>query len=91
MGPGKHRSSALTNVCVISLLTPLLKGRSGRRLGRQLAVVEYVGRRSDRPNRLVTQYVRHGHTVRIRVGAADRKTWRRNFSAGYPLRLHLSP
>jgi hypothetical protein len=85
-----HRSFALTNVWVNPLLIPLLEGRAGRRLGRQLAVVEYVGRRSGNPNRLVAQYVRHGRTVRIRVGAADRKTWWRNFSAGYPLRLHLA-
>jgi len=90
MAPGRNRSFALTNVCVNPLLIPLLEGRAGRRLGRQLTVVEYVGRRSGRPHRFVAQYVRHGRTVRIRVGTADRKTWWRNFAAEFPLRLHLA-
>ena len=90
MSPGRQRSFALLNVCVNPLLISLLEGRAGRRLGRRLTVVEYVGRRSGRPHRLVAQYVRHGRTVRIRVGTADRKTWWRNFSADHPLRLHLA-
>ena len=67
----------------------LLMRRAGRRLGRRLAVVEYSGRRSGRPIRLVTAYRTDGQTVRIRVGVAQRKTWWRNFSTAHPVRLRL--
>jgi hypothetical protein len=83
-------SFALTNLVANRLLIPLLKSRAGRRLGRRLAVVEYLGRRSGQPRRLVTQYVIAGNTVHINVGMSDRKTWWRNFTPGHPLRLQLA-
>jgi hypothetical protein len=67
-----------------------LTRRVGTRLGRNLAVVDYVGRRSGNRHLLVTQYVVDGQTVRIRVGRAGRKTWWRNFENPYPVRLCLA-
>jgi hypothetical protein len=90
MAPGNRHSFRLTNVVANPILIPLLKNQLGRRLGRQLAVVEYVGRRSGAPHRLVTQYVRDGTIVRIRIGSADRKAWWRNFLTPRPMRLHLA-
>jgi hypothetical protein len=53
-------------------------------------VVDYLGRRSGRPRRLVTQYTVEDSIVRINVGMSDRKTWWRNFTTGHPLHLHLA-
>jgi hypothetical protein len=71
-------------------LIPFLESRYGRRLGKQLAVVRYDGRRSGAPHQLVTQYVQDGATVRIEVGRADGKTWWRNFQSRHPIDLHLA-
>jgi len=90
MSPVTNRGFAFTNVVANRLLIPVLKSRAGRRLGRRLAVVEYLGNRSRRRHRLVTQYVTNGRTVRIRVGMAERKTWWRNFRAPHRLRLRLA-
>jgi hypothetical protein len=90
MTSSARASFALTNLLANRLLIPFLKSRAGRRLGRRLAVVEYLGRRSGQPRRLVTQYVVEGSTVRINVGMSERKTWWRNFATGHPLRLHLA-
>jgi hypothetical protein len=87
---GTNRHFLLTNSVANRLLVPVLKSRVGARLGRRLAVVEYVGRRSRKPYRLVAQYVTHGRTVRIEVGMADRKNWWRNFTSPHPLRLLLA-
>lgn len=81
---------AITNIMANRILIPVLRSRAGRQLGHRLAVVEYVGRRSGQRHRLVTQYVTDGRTVRIRVGAAERKTWWRNFQAARPVRLRLA-
>lgn len=89
MTSGTRQIPRLTNAVADPILIPLLKSSLGRPLGRHLAVVEYVGRRSGGRHRLVTQYVRNGPTVRIRVGAADHKTWWRNFITAQPVRLHL--
>ena len=72
------------------LLVQLLRSPAGRRLGRRLAVVEYVGRRTGKRHRLVTQYTCDGETVRIAVGRPDQKTWWRNFRQPRPLRLRLA-
>ncbi len=72
------------------VIIALLESRAGTRLGRHLAVVEYVGHRSGCRHRLVTQYVREGTAFRIGVGMAGRKTWWRNFSMDRPLRLRLA-
>ena len=68
----------------------MLRSGAGRRLGRRLAVVEYMGRRSGLHHRLVAQCVTDGRTVRISVGAAERKAWWRNFQAAHPVRLRLA-
>lgn len=80
----------ITNVVANRVLIPVLRSRAGRRLGRRLAVVEYVGRRSGRRHRLVTQYLTDGRTVRIKVGMAEQKTWWRNFQAAHPVGLRLA-
>jgi hypothetical protein len=90
MAPRNHQSFPLTNVVANRLLIPLLKSRAGRRLGRRIAVVEYLGRRSGQHHQLVTQYVIEGSTIRIEVGMPDRKTWWRNFITEYPVRLRLA-
>jgi hypothetical protein len=90
MAPSTQQSFALTNIVANPILIPYLRSRLGRRLGQQLAVVEYSGRRSGTRHQLVTQYVRHGATVRVRIGAAERKTWWRNFLAPRAVRLHLA-
>ena len=71
-------------------LIRLLRSRLGARLGRRLAVVEYVGRRTGQRHQLVTQYSLHGPTVRIGVGDADRKSWWRNFEHPTRVRLRLA-
>jgi hypothetical protein len=89
MAPRDHQSFPLTNVVANRLLIPLLKSRAGRRLGRRIAVVEYLGRRSGHHHQLVTQYVIESSTVRIEVDIPGRKTWWRNFIE-YPVRLRLA-
>jgi hypothetical protein len=90
MTSATRHSFPLTNVVANPILIPLLKSWLGRRLGQRLAVVEYVGRRSGDRHQLVAQYVRNGTTVCIRVGAADHKTWWRNFLTPRSVRLHLA-
>jgi len=90
MTSGTRQAFPLTNVAANPILIPLLKSWLGRRLGKRLAVVEYVGRRSGDRHQLVAQYVRNRTTVRIQVGAADHKTWWRNFSTPQSMRLHLA-
>ena len=80
----------MTNGVANRVVIAVLSRRSGRRLGRRLAVVEYQGRRSGRQVRLVTLYRTDGQTVRIRVGMAQRKTWWRNFRTAHPVRLRLA-
>jgi hypothetical protein len=80
----------MTNAVANPVLITLLRSRLGARLGRRLAVVEYVGRRTGTRHRLVTEYSLDGATVHIRVGGADRKTWWRNFRQPAPLRLRLA-
>jgi hypothetical protein len=80
----------MTNAVANPLLITLLRGPLGHVLGRHLAVVDYVGRRTGRRHRLVAQYSVDGPTVRIHVGAADRKTWWRNFERPAPLSVRLA-
>ena len=81
---------ALTSRVANPVLRRLLRSRLGRRPGRRLAVVRYLGRRTGRPHELVTQYVRDGATVWILVGAADRKTWWRNLRTPAEIDLWLA-
>jgi len=90
MTSGARQAFPLTNVVADPILIPLLKSWLGRPLGKRLAVVEYVGRRSGDRHRLVAQPVRNDREVRVSVGAADHKTWRRNFVTPHPIRLHLA-
>jgi hypothetical protein len=87
--PPKRSIFALT-AAANRVLIPLLESRGGRRLGRRLSVIEYLGRRSGRRHRLVTGYAIVGRTVRIRVGRAERKSWWRNFMAPYPMHLRIA-
>ena len=80
----------ITTTVANPVLIRLLHGRLGARLGRRLAVVESVGRRTGHRHRLVTQYSLHGSTVRIGVGDADRKSWWRNFEQPARMRLRLA-
>jgi hypothetical protein len=90
MSPASSRTFFITNVVVNRVVILVLKSWAGRRLGRRLAVVEYIGGRCGRRHRLVTLYVADGRTVRIEVGMAERKTWWRNFRAPHPVRLRLA-
>lgn len=71
-------------------LIRLLRSRPGARLGRRLAVVEYVGRCTGQRHQLVTKYSLHGPTVRIGVGDPERKSWWRNFEHPAHARLRLA-
>ena len=80
----------LTNRLVNPVLAWVLTLRAGRVLGRRLAVVEYVGRRSGEQRRLVTIYRRRGGAVEIPVAFPDRKAWWRNFAEPQPIHLHVA-
>lgn len=90
MTPVRTRKFFMTNGIANRVVIPILNSRVGRRLGRRLAVVEYLGRRTGQRHQLVTQYVTDGSTVRIRVGMAERKTWWRNFDEPHLVRLRLA-
>jgi len=82
--------AALTNQVANRALIPLLESSFGDTLGRRLAVLDYVGRRSGQPHRLVVMYAAEGRSVRITVGMAEHKTWWRNFETPHPLTLRLA-
>jgi|GEM_PF-349460 len=90
MASVRARKFSLTNDVVNRLVIPVLNSRAGQRLGRRLAVVEYLGRRSGQRHQLVTQYVTDGQIVRIKVGMAGSKTWWRNFQEPHRVRLRLA-
>lgn len=90
MDPVSSRAFAVTNLVANRVVIAALTSPAGPRVGRRLAVVEYRGRRSGRPRRLVTQYATDGKTVRITVGMADHKTWWRNFAEPHPVHLLLA-
>ncbi len=83
-------AAAAANGPANRLLIPLLHSTAGGRLGRRLATVEYVGRRTGQDHQLVATYATDGPTVRITVGMAEHKTWWRNFETPRPLRLRLA-
>jgi hypothetical protein len=80
----------LTNRVVNPVLARVLASGAGRVLGRRLAVVEYLGRRSGEHRRLVTLYRRAGSAIEIPVGLPDRKAWWRNFAEPRPIHLHVA-
>jgi hypothetical protein len=84
------RLVGLLNRLANRVLIPLLESSLGDTLGRRLAVLDYVGRRSGRPHRLVVGYLAEGRSVRITVGMAEHKTWWRNFETPHPLTLRLA-
>lgn len=90
MAPVSTRKFFMRNGVANRVVIPILKSRAGKRLGRRLVVVEYLGRRTGLRRQLVTQYVTEGRTVSIRVGMAQRKTWWRNFREPHPVRLRLA-
>jgi hypothetical protein len=90
MSSSRLRLLAHANQAANKLFLPLLRGPAGARVGRRLAVIGYVGRRSGESHELVTAYRREGGTVRIRVGQAEDKTWWRNFSTPRALRIRLA-
>lgn len=90
MATVRSRGFALTNRVANKVLVAALRSPAGSLLGRRLAVVEYRGRRSGRPYRLVTAYFMDGRSVHIQVGTPGRKTWWRNFEDPHPLRLRLA-
>jgi hypothetical protein len=90
MTSGSHPSSPLTNIVANRLLISLLKSGAGPRLGRRIAVGQYLGRRSAQHHQLFMHNVKEGDTVRIEVGRFDRKTWWRNFKTGHPVRPRLA-
>jgi len=58
----------------------------GGLLRRGSVVIRYEGRRSGKTFELPVSYRRHGDTLVVRVGMADKKTWWRNFlGEGAPL------
>src|SRR4051794_12946627 len=79
-----------TNNVANPVLFRLLRSPRGGRLGRRLALVEYVGRRTGSRHRLVTQYSLDGESVRIAVGRPEQKTWWRNFRQPQELQLRLA-
>jgi hypothetical protein len=84
------RKFFMTNKVANRILGPLLRSRSAARVGRRLALIEYLGRRTGQRHQLVTQYTVDGTTVRIDVDNAERKTWWRNFQEPRPIRLRLA-
>lgn len=96
MTPARTRTFTPANVTAVlnslanQFLIPLLRSTAGGRLGRRLALVEYVGRRTGRHCQLVTMYAGEGQVVRITVGMAEHKTWWRNFEDPRPLQLRLA-
>ena len=80
----------LTNRVVNPVLARALTSGAGRVLGRRLAVVEYVGRRTADQRRLVTLYRRADGAIEIPVGLPHRKTWWRNFADPQPIHVHVA-
>ena len=82
------RVFGLVNPRLVALLR---SPRWGPRLGRQLALLSYTGRRSGRSISTPVGYRRTGDVVTIVVGAAGAKTWWRNFLGdGGPVALRLA-
>lgn len=71
---------------VVAML--LLSPASGL-LAANLLLVRYRGRRTGRELELPVGYVRDGARFLVIVGAAEHKTWRRNFSTPQPVELVL--
>ncbi|MCW2680292.1 MAG: hypothetical protein JWM62_1693 [Frankiales bacterium] len=80
----------MTNAVANPLLVVLLKSRAGVVLGRRLAVVEYVGRRTGRTHQLVVLYRLDDGLARVQVGMPDRKQWWHNFTTPRAVTLHLA-
>jgi len=86
-GAAVNRVVGAVNAAVVALIrAPWL----GRRMGRKLAVVSYVGRRSGRAFSLPVEYRRTGDQITIGVQFPGAKNWWRNFEdAGGPLSLRI--
>ena len=68
----------------------LLRGRTGHRLSRHLALIRYPGRRTGRIYELPVQYARNGNRIWILPGSPEHKTWRRNLRGGADVHLVLA-
>lgn len=72
------RSFWLTNRLANPVLRRVLRSPAGHRLGRQLAVIRYRGRRTGKAHELVVGYRREASTAWVVVGFPERKVWWRN-------------
>ena len=68
----------------------VLRSPLGRRTGRHLALLSYVGRKTGRRHELVVQYAREGADVWIVPGQPQRKQWWRNFRTPGTVELRLA-
>ena len=80
----------ITNHMVNPILQALLRSSMGGRLGRSLAVVSYLGRRTGKQHQLVVQYARDGAQVWIMPGQPERKTWWRNLREPRDVEVRLA-
>ncbi|WP_433520212.1 hypothetical protein ACQPZ2_22290 [Nocardia pseudovaccinii] len=72
------------SVMLSALHSPLVNG-----LRHNLCELRYQARRSGRPIALPVSYARMDHTVIVRVGRPESKTWWRNFRTPRPLSIWL--
>lgn len=70
-------------------VSALLRSPAHRLLDRQLVVLTYVGRRSERRISVPVAFARDGDELIVFVGNHDEKRWWRNFEHESPLRLRL--
>jgi F420H(2)-dependent quinone reductase len=80
----------VTNHLVNPILRRLLRGPTGHRLGRRLALIRYSGRRTGRIYELPVQYARRGNRIWILPGSPEHKTWWRNLRGGADVDLVMA-
>jgi hypothetical protein len=80
----------VTNHLANPILRPLLHSPAGRRLGRRLALIRYLGHRTGRMYELPVQYARDGTRIWILPGSPEHKTWWRNLRDGSEVDLVLA-
>jgi F420H(2)-dependent quinone reductase len=81
------RAAPAFNAPVTALAT---SRRFGKLVGRNIAILDYTGRRSGRPLSLPVAYRRKGDALEIAANMPDAKSWWRNFLGdGAPLTVRL--
>lgn len=85
----RERRFWFTRHAVNPLVSRILIGPMGRRLGGRLAVLRYVGRRTGQTRELVVQYARDGDRIWVVPARPDRKRWWRNLWAPQPVEVWL--